>query len=145
MPAPVDFSDASDLTRKVMRANGNRDTRPELTVRRALHAMGFRFRLNRNDLPGRPDIVLPRHRKIVLVNGCFWHHHRAAGCQASRLPKTRTAYWRAKLEWNRDRDERNVRALNQLGWEVLTIWECELRDRAHLKYVLGKFLRRDGD
>lgn len=100
-----------------------KDTKPEIVVRRMLHAMGYRFRLYRRDLPGTPDIVLPRHGVCIFVHGCFWHLHR--NCKAARLPKTRRAWWRKKLEGNADRDKRQAAALRRLGWRVITVWECQ--------------------
>lgn len=100
-----------------------KDTRPELWVRRALHAQGFRFRLHRKDLPGRPDIVLPKYGVVVFVQGCFWHAHH---CQKGRVPATRSEFWQAKFEGNKKRDARNMRALRQAGWRVLCVWECQL-------------------
>lgn len=99
------------------------NTKPELTVRRFLHACGFRFRLHRKDLPGKPDIVLPKYRTAIFVHGCFWHLH---GCKNTVIPKTRTEWWAAKLEGNRARDERSVLQLEKLGWRVIIIWECQL-------------------
>ncbi len=101
----------------------NKDTKPELVVRRLLHSMGYRFRLHRCDLPGRPDIVLPRHGVCIFVHGCFWHIHR--NCKAARIPKTQRTWWQKKLEGNASRDKRNAAVLRQLGWRVLTIWECQ--------------------
>ncbi len=103
------------------------DTKPERIVRSWLHGAGLRFRLHAGDLPGRPDIVLPRFLTAVFVHGCFWHQHR--GCRHASLPKTRRAYWQAKFEANRARDRRAVRALRRLGWRVVTVWECELSRR----------------
>lgn len=100
-----------------------RDTLPEWVVRRYLHSIGFRYRLHRQDLPGRPDIVLPCHGVAIFVNGCFWHAHT---CQRGRIPSTRAAFWREKLENNRRRDERNRRLLRKAGWRVITVWECSL-------------------
>ena len=99
-----------------------KDTKPELVVRRLLHAMGYRFRLHRRDLPGSPDIVLPQHGVCCFVHGCFWHLH--SKCKDARIPMTRTAWWRKKLEGNPTRDKRHAAALLRLGWRVLTIWEC---------------------
>ena len=98
------------------------NTKPELTVRRFLHARGFRFRLYRKDLPGRPDIVLPKYRTVIFVHGCFWHLH---GCKNTVIPKTRTKWWTAKLAGNRSRDERIRLRNEELGWRVITVWECE--------------------
>jgi DNA mismatch endonuclease (patch repair protein) len=101
------------------------DTQPELAVRRMLHAMGLRFRLHRKDLPGRPDLVLARHRLIILVHGCFWHQH--VGCRLASDPKSRRQYWAPKLAGNVERDRRNAELLRAAGWCVETIWECEAR------------------
>jgi DNA mismatch endonuclease, patch repair protein len=104
-----------------------RDTRPEILLRRALHASGLRYRLHMASLPGRPDIVLPRHRCVVQVHGCFWHGH---DCPMYRLPATRPEFWSAKIEANRQRDLRTSAALQSSGWRVLTVWECALRGPA---------------
>lgn len=109
----------------IMSAVRSEDTGPELTVRRALHRLGYRFRLHRRDLPGSPDIVFPARQKVVFVHGCFWHGH---DCRWGRLPKTRVEYWREKIEGNRLRDARNYEELEQLGWEYSITWQCELRD-----------------
>jgi DNA mismatch endonuclease (patch repair protein) len=108
-----------------MAAIRGKDTAPELAIRRILHSMGMRFRLHRKDLPGSPDIVLPRHRTVVFVHGCFWHRHE--GCRYTTTPKTRQEFWLAKFESNVFRDRRNQANLEQLGWRVLVVWECELR------------------
>lgn len=108
-------------------------------ARRLVHGMGFRFRLHVPDLPGMPDIVLQRLRKIINVHGCFWHLH---ACQRRRKdPVTRATYWRRKREGNAARDRRNVRRLRRAGWAVLTIWECQTRDPEALKTRLARFLR----
>lgn len=113
-----------------MRRIKGRDTSPELRVRRLLHALGFRFRLHRKDLPGNPDIVLPRHKKVIFVHGCFWHSHDCG--RGRRVPKSNVPYWTAKLERNRQRDTRNLEALRSAGWEPHVVWECETRDAALL-------------
>lgn len=105
---------------------GGRDTKPELIVRSLLHRMGYRFRLHRRDLPGSPDIVLPRHRALILVHGCFWHRH--PGCRYACMPRTRTEFWKAKFATNVDRDRRQIQQLEILGWRVLVVWECQTRD-----------------
>lgn len=110
---------------RMMAAIRGKNTKPEMLVRRFLHAHGFRFRLHRTDLPGKPDIVLPRLRTCIFVHGCFWHRH--PGCRYAVLPKTRAAFWAAKLEGNVGRDRRAVEALRNAGWTVFIIWECELR------------------
>lgn len=103
-----------------------RNTAPELILRKQLHRAGFRFRLHRNDLPGRPDIVFPRYRAAIFVHGCFWHGH--AGCKLAYEPKTRRKFWQAKFAANRARDDRQAHLLSLGGWRVLTVWECGLRD-----------------
>jgi DNA mismatch endonuclease, patch repair protein len=125
----------SDLTSasrsRNMAAIRGKDTLPELSVRRMIHGLGLRFRLHCRDLPGRPDIVLPRHRTVVFVHGCFWHRHE--GCRYTATPKTRQAFWQAKFDANVARDHRNRVALEELGWRVLVVWECELRDAEALR------------
>jgi DNA mismatch endonuclease (patch repair protein) len=106
-----------------------RNTAPELRVRRGLHALGLRFRLHPRELPGRPDLVLPRYRTAVFVHGCFWHAH---GCHLSTMPATRIEFWRQKIEGNVARDQAAVAALHAAGWHVLVIWECALRGRGRL-------------
>lgn len=123
---------------EVMSRIRGRDTKPELAVRRLIHAMGYRFRLHRRNLPGTPDIVLPRHGKIILVHGCFWHGHR--GCKDGRHPTSNTAYWDAKLARNQQRDKSSLRSLRRLGWKVLTIWECEVTRLDRLQERLATFL-----
>lgn len=103
-----------------------KNTKPEIVIRKTLFAAGFRFRLHRSDLPGRPDIVLPGKRIVIFVHGCFWHMHE--GCKNARLPSTRPDFWREKLERNVERDRRNVNMLLGLGWRVLIVWECATRD-----------------
>lgn len=132
------FEDVKPATRSRMQAVKRRDTGPEMHVRRALHALGYRFRLHRKDLPGTPDIVLPRHRKIILVHGCFWHGHER--CKRATLPVNNAETWRAKIEGNQKRDQRNVTALREQGWNVLIVWECEVRDSARLTNLLCDFL-----
>lgn len=122
-----------------MQANRGQHTGPEIAVRKLLHHLGFRFRLLRYDLPGRPDIVLPGRRMVVFVHGCFWHHHH---CQRGRLPKTRREFWEAKFKNNNMRDERNEAALLAAGWTPLTVWECELTDRDALSKRLVTLLRK---
>lgn len=121
-----------------MRAIRKKDTKPEMRVRRRLHALGFRFRLHRRDLPGTPDIVLPRHRAAIQVHGCFWHQH--PGCRHATKPRTRQDYWLPKLERNVVRDRATAEALGALGWRLLIIWECELGHDAELDARLLKFI-----
>ncbi|MBX5147487.1 DNA mismatch endonuclease Vsr [Rhizobium lentis] len=127
-----------DVHSRIMRAIRKTNTKPEIAVRRLLHASGFRFRLYRKDLPGTPDIVLPRHRSVVFVHGCFWHQH--TGCRHAKLPRTRTEYWLPKLARNVERDTQSSDALTRLGWRVHVVWECELNDKQTLSDRLGKFL-----
>jgi len=122
----------------VMRRVKGRDTAPEMTVRRALTALGVRYRLHRKDLPGHPDIVLPGRRLALLVHGCFWHGHDCA--RGARTPKANRDYWVAKIERNRARDARTQAELEALGWRVETIWECELKDAEALRARLGRLL-----
>lgn len=117
-----------------------RDTTPEKLVRSALHRVGFRFRLNVKDLPGRPDIVLPRYNTVVLVHGCFWHRHR--GCSNATTPSTNRAFWGAKFDENKARDVRNLRKLRARGWNVHVIWECEADSGRDLKLLLTTLKRR---
>lgn len=105
-----------------MRANRAKDTGPEISLRKALHALGFRFRKNVQDLPGTPDVVFPRFRAVVFVHGCYWHHHE--GCRRATVPKQNSGFWKEKFEANRRRDARNVEALLALGWRVGVVWEC---------------------
>lgn len=125
----------SENMRRIRAAN----TLPEMTVRRLVHAMGFRFRLHVKTLPGRPDLVFSKGRKVILVHGCFWHSHQ--GCKEAHIPKTRLGYWRPKLERNRRRDLENTSELRQLGWNVLVIWECETAKTGALTKRLRRFLR----
>lgn len=106
-----------------MAAIKSSNTEPELYVRRALHAAGFRFKLHRKDIPGRPDIALPRYRTAVFVNGCFWHGHR---CLVDHRPRSNTSYWSAKIERNIERDVRNLEALQKTDWQAVVVWECSL-------------------
>lgn len=122
-----------------------KDTKIELEVRQGLHALGLRYRLGGRGLPGRPDIVLPRHGTVVFVHGCFWHHH---DCHLFRLPKTRTAFWRDKIRKNRARDARNIAQLRESGWQVHVVWECQLRsktadERATVIKDLARRIRTD--
>ena len=119
-----------------------KDTKPEMVVRRLVHAMGYRYRLHRKDLPGKPDLVFPRLRKIIQVHGCFWHQHPDPACRRARIPKSRREFWVPKLEGNARRDIENERALRELGWDVLVVWECETTPsrREELAGKLEEFL-----
>jgi len=115
----------------------SKDTKPELLVRSVLHKLGYRFRLHRRDLPGCPDIVLPRHQKIVLVQGCFWHGHT---CKLGVRPKSNQGYWHPKIERNRERDARTLATLIGQGWRVLQVWECEVQEVGRLEERLADFM-----
>ncbi len=123
----------------VMRAVKSRDTTPELVVRRAAHALGLRFRLNRAGLPGKPDLVFPAKRTALFVHGCFWHGHDCA--RGARMPQTNRAYWQAKIGRNVARDAVNLKALKKLGWKAHVIWECETRDAAKLSRLVARKLK----
>ncbi|HYG91826.1 MAG TPA: very short patch repair endonuclease [Azospirillum sp.] len=121
-----------------MRAVKSKNTAPELAVRRIVHALGFRFRLHRRDLPGSPDLAFIGLRKAVFVHGCFWHGHKCS--RGAREPKTNAEYWRGKISRNRGRDAENVARLSALGWQVHIVWECEIKDRDTLARSLREFL-----
>lgn len=121
----------------------SKNTKPEIRVRSLLHAMGFRFRLQRKDLPGKPDITLPKYKSVVFVHGCFWHRH--PGCKKTTTPATRVDFWQEKFRKNVDRDERNRRELIGLGWRVIVVWECELRNEQALAYRLYREIRNEDD
>ncbi len=123
---------------KIMRAVKGKDTGPELLVRRLLHSRGYRYRLHRTDLPGKPDLTFPARRRVVFIHGCFWHGHDCK--RGAREPKSNVAYWRAKIARNRERDREHQRALKRGGWAALTLWECELKDDDALLRRLKRFL-----
>lgn len=116
----------------------HKDTKPEMKVRRLAHRLGFRFRLHRPDLPGKPDLVFPSRRAAILVHGCFWHQHE--GCRKATIPRTRQDFWEAKLGRNVERDRATEAALRKLGWRVLVVWECETSDEEALSKRLTGFL-----
>jgi len=124
-----------------MRRIQSKGTKPEVAVRKLVHAMGYRFRLHSPKLPGKPDIVLSRFKSIIEVRGCFWHQHR--GCIDAHVPKSRIHYWRPKLRRNARRDAQTLKQLRRLGWRVLVVWECEVsKSKAHrLTTRLMKFLK----
>ena len=115
-----------------------KDTKPEIIVRRLIYGLGYRYRLHCKDLPGKPDIVFKSRRKVIFVHGCFWHNHE--GCSKARLPKSRIEFWREKIENNAKRDEKVRRALNDMGWSYVTIWQCEIKDFEKLKKGIIDFL-----
>lgn len=116
------------------------DTRPEMVVRRLVHGMGYRYRLHRKDLPGKPDLVLPGRRKVIFVHGCFWHRHGDPECRLARWPKSRLDFWVPKLTANEERDAKMQARLGELGWDVMTVWECQVRDTEALKRRISEFL-----
>jgi DNA mismatch endonuclease (patch repair protein) len=116
----------------------SKDMAPEMIVRRIVYGMGYRYRLHRKDLPGKPDLVFPCKRKIIFVHGCFWHQH--IGCNDGHMPKSNIAYWSPKFERNIQRDKKTVEELTKMGWCVLVIWECETANRDTLLIKLSQFL-----
>lgn len=119
----VDVHDKESRSRN-MSAIKSKNTKPEIQIRQWLHAAGFRFRLHRNDLPGRPDLVLPKYRAVIFIHGCFWHGH---GCHMFKIPASRTDFWLEKIQSNRERDGRTIDQLLNSGWRVMTVWECSMR------------------
>lgn len=117
-----------------------KDTKPELMARRLVHGLGYRFRLHGTDLPGRPDMVFPGRRAVIFVHGCFWHRHPDPSCRLARLPKSRLDFWEPKLSRNRARDLDVEQRLNESGWRVLILWECELRDLTVVASKVRDFL-----
>ena len=123
---------------EIMRAVRSSDTKPEMVVRRLVHSLGYRYRLHRRSLPGTPDLVFPRLRKVIFVHGCFWHRH---SCRNGRsMPSSRASYWQSKLERNKIRDRKNRQALRRAKWEVLVLWECQLRNHEKLEARVIQFL-----
>lgn len=133
----MDRLSKEERSRLMSRIRG-KDTKPEMVVRKLVHAAGYRYRLHRRDLPGCPDLVFPRYRKVILVHGCFWHRH---FCRKGRsTPRTRRGFWKKKFEQNRERDRKNRRALRRQGWQVLVVWECETKNPDKLLNRLHSFL-----
>ena len=118
--------------------------KPELRVRRLVHSMGYRYRLHRKDLPGKPDLVFPGRRKVIFVHGCFWHQHADPVCKLVRLPKSNRDYWWPKLERNAARDAEQEAKLGELGWKVLILWECEIEGGTDLRERIQEFLGGNG-
>lgn len=123
---------------EIMSKVRSKNTTPELIVRRLVFGMGYRYRLHDKRLPGKPDLVFSRRRKVVFVNGCFWHGHES--CRYGRLPKSRLDFWKPKIDRNRQRDVENLRRLEDEGWSVLTVWQCEVKDQEKLRIRLHEFL-----
>ena len=133
------MENTSELRSRTMRAVKSRNTAPELFVRSLAHRMGYRFRLHRDNLPGKPDLVFPKFQKVIFVHGCFWHGH---GCvRGARVPKGNREYWLKKISGNRTRDQKNLARLTTAGWKALVIWECDLRNERKLKAQLTRFLK----
>lgn len=128
----------SDARSRVMRAVKSHDTKPEIAVRSLLHRAGYRFRLHRNDLPGKPDLTFPGRKAVVFVHGCFWHGHSCK--RGARIPKTNSDYWLAKIARNVSRDAGTINALDAQGWRVAVVWECELADSPAVLRQLSTFL-----
>lgn len=116
------------------------NTKPEIAVRRTLHFLGYRFRLHRKDLPGKPDIVLPKYRTVIFVHGCFWHRHE--NCRYSYNPKSRTEFWQDKFAANIERDKQNAADLKMLGWRQLVIWECETKNPENIRSIIEHFFEK---
>lgn len=134
------FLSVPDARRRNMQAIRGLDTKPELTVRRLLHGLGYRYGLHDRTLPGRPDIVFAARRMAIEVRGCFWHRHPDPSCRNAILPATRREWWSEKLQRNVVRDARNLEALAAAGWQVLVVWGCETRDQDALRHRLVDFL-----
>jgi DNA mismatch endonuclease (patch repair protein) len=135
----MDTLGPSQRSERMSRVRG-KDTVPELMVRRLVHGMGYRYRLHRRDLPGRPDLVFATRRKVIFVHGCFWHRHGDSACKLARLPKSRLEFWLPKLEANKARDAANQERLLSMAWNFLVIWECQLAERALLEERIRGFL-----
>ena len=123
-----------------MRRIRDKNTTPEMAVRKMLHSLGYRYRLHVKELPGKPDLVFPSRRCILMVHGCFWHGHK--GCRESRMPQSNQDYWVAKLEKNYARDRVHLRALRRLGWRVMVVWECQTENQSKIEPRLIRFLER---
>lgn len=132
----ADFMTQAERSRWMANIRG-KDTKPELIVRKFLHGQGLRFRLHASELPGRPDLVLPKYRAVVFVEGCFWHGHI---CQRKRIPKGNSVFWATKIATNKARDRRNQRALRADGWRVMRVWECQLSTKARRERALSELV-----
>ena len=128
-----------DAQRRIMQAIRSKHTKPELLVRSLVHQMGYRYRLHRQDLPGKPDLVFGPRRMLIFVHGCFWHQH--TGCREGRLPASNQEYWKRKLAKNVNRDAEHLTRLGADGWDTFVIWECETNNKSALRRRLKKFLR----
>ena len=135
----TDTLDRQARSERMSRIRG-KDSKPELVVRRLVHGMGFRYRLHRKDVPGKPDLVFGSRKKVIFVHGCFWHRHNDSACKLSRLPKSRLDFWLPKLERNAERDAENSARLKALGWDEMIVWECQVT-KANLP-VLSENIRK---
>jgi len=129
---------SSEKRSDVMRHIHSKNTAPELKIRKALHCLGFRYRLHVKDMPGCPDMVLPKYKAAIQIRGCFWHLH---GCQRSNIPKSNKQYWEKKLGRNKDRDRQNDLILSRAGWHLIIVWECEVRSGEALKQTINRILQ----
>lgn len=125
-----------------MRRIQSKDTKPELIVRRLVFSMGYRYRLHRKDIPGKPDLAFLGRKKVIFVHGCFWHQHSSPSCKIAHLPKTNLSYWLPKLERNKRRDLNNEQALSDMDWKYLIVWECETKDNSLVQKKISKFLEK---
>ena len=123
---------------QIMSRISGKDTKPEILVRSLLHRMGYRFRLHKKELPGKPDITLPKHKKVIFVHGCFWHGHE--NCPRSKRPSTNVVFWNKKINGTIERDKQNIQNLENLGWETLILWTCEIKNHDVLKRKLTSFM-----
>ena len=130
--------EVSEQRSRNMSAIKSKNTKPEIKVRKVLHSMGYRFRLHRKDLPGSPDIVLPKYKTVIFVPGCFWHRHE--NCKYASTPKTRQEFWEAKFRENINRDKLNQENLSSKGWKIIIVWECEIKDK---DFELNKFFKNE--
>jgi DNA mismatch endonuclease (patch repair protein) len=126
-----------EIRSRIMSAVHTRNTTPEMSVRRIVHKMGYRFRLHVSSLPGKPDLVFAGKRKLIFVHGCFWHGH---NCKYGQLPKTKTEYWAAKIAKNKSRDRIQCQRLRKLGWDVLVVWQCSLKNQPVIQKRIERFL-----
>lgn len=129
----------SELTSKIMRSVRSKNTKPEIVVRKMIRNLGFYYRLHAKELPGKPDIVLRKSKKVVFVNGCFWHGH---GCGKGRLPKSNVDFWSEKIERNCARDKTNLAELSKDGWQCLVVWQCEIKNTKPLMKTIKRFLTK---
>ena len=128
-----------------MRAIQSKDMQPEMVVRRLVHSMGYRYRLHSVKLPGKPDIVFPSRKKAIFVHGCFWHQHEDPSCRITRMPKSNTEYWERKLIRNKQRDQEKLKTLQELGWNILILWECQIKAQIDLENRIRIFLDNKQD